>query len=564
MYQKLFLSRTPPSSHSGKFRRITVTFLALGWFFGFIAEVWADSHTFDLSFETTNQGMWGPGNNATFETTQEIINVPWDVGPLNLGGITEVTVPVVSTPVGDFGGQSLGDFGASSTSSTSGNAGLNFRAGFDPGSVDVSYPVRVSLDVPDQSTLSPGQSFTISSSYEILPGASMNTVIGEGRLAFDGFANIDAFQQFQVAFGTTQTTTPVDFSGGTYTELVSYASKDSVGITSDDIESMVGGFGATLASFGAILADVPPPDYNATAEAIAAFAPNYGFEALSGSTPDINTSGVLVGNSLHSMGADPGALSLTWDLDGLMSDLLPFPVGEAAGLLFEGDFTPFGANASYNVLDVDTTASVGAAQDFLFDPTVIVSLDLGNGQAPIEFEAGESVTITLPEEGGIHLTPTFRLDNWFTNTTDIAGDASLTVEALQAAINVVIPDVDIAIPTIFQPFLGTSIDFPIPDVNVNGGPVLTETTRAPWAAPAFSDTWELQGFQQFSGDSIFLIPEPSSFALAGIGLVALLTFSRRRRIGSRRRSPKSSRQGFADRSNKRSLQAVVTSKIRQR
>lgn len=563
MFQKLFLSRTPPPPHSGKLRRIAVTVVSLGLFYGANTEVWADSHTFDLSFETTNQGMWGPGNSLTFETTQEVINVPWDVGPLNLGGITEITVPVVSTPVGDFGGQSLGNFGASSSSSTSGNAGLNFRAGFDAGSVDVSYPVRVSLDIPDRSTLIPGQSFTISSSYDVLPGASMNTVIGEGRLAFDGFANIEAFQQFQVAFGTTQTTTPVDFSGGTYTELVSYASKDSVGISSDDIESMVGGFGATLASLGAILADVPPPDYDATAEAIAAFAPNYGFEALSGRTPDINTSGVLEGTSLRSMGADPAALSLTWDLDGLMSDLLPFPVGEAAGLIFEGDFTPFGADASYNVLDVDTTASVGAAQDFLFDPTVIVSLDLGNGQAPIEFAAGESVTITLPEDGGIHLTPTFRLDNSFTNTTDIAGDASLTVEALQAAIDVVIPDVAIEVPTIFQPFLGTSIGFPIPDVNINGGPLLSDTTNSPWAAPAFTDTWELQGFQAFSGDSIFLIPEPSSLALAGIGLITFLAFGRRRTGGSRRRAPKVSRQGFAHRSNKRSLLSGKSLKLRR-
>ncbi len=488
----------------------------------------AESHDFNLSFATSNQGMWGAGAATTFSLNHEIINVPWDVGPLNIGGVTEVTVPTVSTPVGEFGGQSLGQFGALSTSSTSGNAGLNFRAEFDPGSVDVSYPVQVSLDVPDHGTLSPGQSFTISSSYTVLPGASLTTEIGEARLAVDGFANIDAFQSYTLATGTPITETPVDFSESVLTELVSYASKDPVAITSDDIESMIGGFGATLASFGAILANVPPPDFEVTAEAIAEFAPTYGFEALSGRTPDITTTGVLDGTSLHSMGADPAALSLAWDLDALMSDLLPFPAGELASKFFEADFTSLGADIAYKLLDVDTITSVGAAQDFLFDANVIISLDLGNGEAPVEFAAGESVTITLPEEGGINITPSFRLANVFTNTTDIAGDAALTIEALEAAINFPIPDIDVDVPDIFQPFLGPSINVPIPDVSINGGPLLSETTNEPWAAPAFQDSWELQGFQTFGGNSIFLIPEPSSIVLAIIGIVALIACGRRR------------------------------------
>jgi len=182
---------------------------------------------------------------------------------------------------------------------------------------------------------------------------------------------------------------------------------------------------------------------------------------------------------------------------------------------------------------------------------LIVSLDLGNGEAPIEFVAGESVAITLPEDGPISLTPSFRLENTFTNITDIAGDASLTIEALESSINFEIPNVDIAVPELFEPFLGDSISIPIPDVSVNGGPLLSDTTNAPWAAPAFAQSWELEGFQTFTGEAIISIPEPSSIVLAGIGTLALLAVSRRRHGSFRRRASKTGVRGIAHRSNKR-------------
>ncbi len=62
----------------------------------------SQSRSYDLAFETTNQGMWGPGATQTFQVQQEIINVPWDVGPLNIGGITPISVPELSTTLGTF------------------------------------------------------------------------------------------------------------------------------------------------------------------------------------------------------------------------------------------------------------------------------------------------------------------------------------------------------------------------------------------------------------------------------------------------------------------------------
>ena len=115
----------------------------------------------DIYYSTENQNMWGPnGDPFSIDTLIELFYVDWDE-QISVGYIEDI-----------FGFQ----FGAMIDIDTWGEIGAYFSlTGFQTGSVDVDYPVRIYLTFPDDYTFNPGEIITINSYYEVLPGWFLHT-----------------------------------------------------------------------------------------------------------------------------------------------------------------------------------------------------------------------------------------------------------------------------------------------------------------------------------------------------------------------------------------------------
>ncbi|MDD3875986.1 MAG: PKD domain-containing protein [Bacteroidales bacterium] len=123
------------------------------------------SQTYTLSnyidWSTHNQNMWGPnGSPFTINMNQSLFHVDFN---------ESFTVGAIE----NFAG---GQFGAEAAINVWLDMGMNFSInGFSSGSVDLDYPVRVDLTFPDPYTFNPGQTVTINSWYDVLPGWNLET-----------------------------------------------------------------------------------------------------------------------------------------------------------------------------------------------------------------------------------------------------------------------------------------------------------------------------------------------------------------------------------------------------
>ncbi len=123
----------------------------------------SQTHTFttDIDWFTTNQNMWGP-NGSPFN-----INVN-----LNLFHVYYDTTMSIGYMQSVLGGQ----IGAMVNIDTWLELGSTFEmTGFTTGWLDVYYPTRINLTFPNNYTWNPGQTITINSDYEVLPGWGLNS-----------------------------------------------------------------------------------------------------------------------------------------------------------------------------------------------------------------------------------------------------------------------------------------------------------------------------------------------------------------------------------------------------
>lgn len=131
----------------------------------FFTVIMARSQTFtvihEIFWQTQNQNMWGPnGNPIQLDFDYEIFHFDWDT-TVSAGHIANF-----------FGAQFGAMFNIYSQLEMGSHFGIH---GFNTGSVDVSYPVRIYLEFPDSGTIIPGQYSTVESSYEVLPGWDLTT-----------------------------------------------------------------------------------------------------------------------------------------------------------------------------------------------------------------------------------------------------------------------------------------------------------------------------------------------------------------------------------------------------
>lgn len=123
------------------------------------------SQTYTLSnyidWSTHDQNMWGPsGNPFTIDMDVNLFHIDFHENH-SVGAITNIAG-------GQFGTQVVIDAWL--------DMGMNFSLnGFSTGSVDLDYPVRIDLTFPDPYTFNPGQTVTINSWYDVLPGWGLET-----------------------------------------------------------------------------------------------------------------------------------------------------------------------------------------------------------------------------------------------------------------------------------------------------------------------------------------------------------------------------------------------------
>jgi len=393
---------------------------------GVSGEARAGQYTTDLLFQTSDQSMWNPGA-ATVYDYHQFLGPQWDER-VSIGGI--VRDPLFGTK-----------WGAEIWGETSGKVGFQVDGHFDSGSVDVNYPVGISLSYTDKAA--PGQPFTISSSYITRPGASMTTNFPEASLSVDAVFDVYAALGAEACVGGCASVSGTLIDVSIVKPLIDIS-------TGDVLTSDLGGFGNLTAKF-----------------------------------PDIDTTGTLSGKTLQAQGEDD-FLNLMVDIDRFS----PIPLG--------GNALGF----SYDILDVKAGLALAATQEFAFMPKLMVGFKLENGQF-FSMPVGSSTTLIFPEGfGDLDITPTFWLDNVFSNDTGLRIDPEFSVKALSAS-----------------------------GYGMNLGPLFSYDWRGTIAdIDLFSKDFQLQGFEKFTteGFSVAATPEPATWLLLGFGLIAAGICKRRK------------------------------------
>ncbi len=116
----------------------------------------ATSISQDVTFATAGQNIWGEGSASQFNL-DKFYGLSWNQ----------------SMRIGDIYRKWHGDYGAEARATTRGKIGVDVNASVSTGSVDVNYPVNITLDLPDPGTVKPGDTYTIYSSFVNLPSANM-------------------------------------------------------------------------------------------------------------------------------------------------------------------------------------------------------------------------------------------------------------------------------------------------------------------------------------------------------------------------------------------------------
>lgn len=282
--------------------------------------------------------------------------------------------------------------GFSVTAETTGRVGLEYDFHIDTGSVNIDYPMQSSIQFPDY--VPAGDPVVLNSSYTVSSGANMNTFSPQLM------ANVSL---------------PFEMTAGLFGELHPWG-------------------------FDPIYADIALPPIDGTTSLLDIDSSNPfftqdfgGFGNITASIPTINTSSTMLEEILFSSGSDD-FISLSLDVDNVASTLIPWiPPLEIS--------ESFGDMANLDISLIDVTATLGGTlqQDFQFSPNLLVDYTLETGQTYLNNKVGESFGFIMPsdvDDGYMDVTATYHLDNTLTNSTSIGLTPGISLDVLQAEVDV--------------------------------------------------------------------------------------------------------------------------------
>lgn len=490
----------------------------------------------NVPFSSGVQNMFGPSFNAiTIDQTINLFGTSWNES-FGTGNAAIVTILGAS-------------FGAAINGQISGSIGMDFSLqGFTLGTVEVDYPIDITNTVTDDGTYDPGDDVTIDTDYEVLAGASLETIYPQA-----GEAKLDFY--FSMGFGLSATvcvfgctTFPVIPNFNTGLINVNIFTVNQAGADFFTISAGSLAFGPAYSYTGLPLnsSEIPSDPLGEIGLTVTVNLPYVETtDNVNPTTGDISAcgGGVTSTTPLGGSTAGPEYLNLTLSVFDLLGNL-PAPVGPVLGNLSGSEDLLGGlATVSWNFFSTEVVLKIENKQCFDFTPKVYgqyqfpvpvdYSTTLPDGtlgtsgtSSIVNVEIGGVLTYKYPcYYNEIELIPTYSIDGVFRNHTydsvsiDVVIQAlgfGLEVPAVQITPAINIPEICIPIPypcpSWSNPFKWCSTTvctpaFTIPAVGWSGfsfsiGPLLNETLPlGDFTYDWYDNTWSLEGFNSYTDPS---------------------------------------------------------------
>lgn len=359
------------------------------------------------------KGIGGFGGSPGGDTGENFFGLSFDIGTHSVGGV-ECSWGAC--------------FGARASIWGNGEIGAKYRFASSPGTLDLRYPLGLTLDLPYSPSgglPTAGQKFTIGSSWT--PGAfkvlsepgkltSTTPLLASHGPSVQGYVNVGvgawAGASGKLCF-IDCIGDGISLGGSAYREVVSL-NRDGSGKLRVLGSEVSGAGGDSIVSF-----DVRIPKLDA-----------------------VDTS--VVAGKLQTQASDKAA-GIKWDIDKTVSALIGFPLtGKIVDLTIGGK----GLYASYVVFDASAQLNAGLTQKVTFSAKPVVTLEfsapvqrlLGNAGgidqwgAPtqqISFDAGGAVTLRAPGASSVGVATSYSLSGSVTNTLWLDLYARLDGQALK-------------------------------------------------------------------------------------------------------------------------------------
>jgi hypothetical protein len=344
----------------------------------------------DATLSTEGQNMWG--GNAPSITTVELFDESWDAGG-RLGGTERVCVGIPDL----F--EECGRFGVEIDASVSGSISMAIElAGLEGGELDVTYPISLEFSAPADNSFDPGDTVEITTSMSVdAANARIDARFPAlGSIAWLGGFALDAEASSRMCFVSCDNRQLFD-SGGTSDiggEILRIPNPRSVSGCFNLAQSILLGLG----KYPSGRCDDGGYLFN----------------------PDVTVSSLL--NDDGTLAASGSDLYAVFPVSGVTWAFRPTPLPWWVALNL-GPASYRGATVGWNSFDALITALEEMQQDFLFEPTLDVTLDWGTerGFEVVDGITGEVLTADTGSAATLRVGDTLRL------TTPAVGSKTIPI-----------------------------------------------------------------------------------------------------------------------------------------
>lgn len=411
----------------------------------------ADTVTQYLTFKSNKQDLWKGGleRSVAFDLTGSWNSYTFDKSAgVNIQG--------------------LGHFSAGASGGVeAGRAGLMATAYANSGTVNVHYPLTLNLTYPSPSTLSPGQTFTLTSTWTPgAPGATPSLVTKS--------------PSFGVKLNGILEAPKIDLriSGRAFGEW----------IFRNTIFSESFNFSETLLD----TADLNPGTKDLF----------QGILSVGYKQPKINLTGQPVGADLYGYGttgnADKSASGFI-TVNGNFTNVFSFVASKFLGLprlKFTDSISASGLGCrfrgAYDILSLVGSAGIGLEEEVRFRPnpqvTLVINEGNGNNRRVVTFPAGGSVQLTMPSDGTpLFIDPYVTLDNTFYSRTSAYASAAINFYPFDIACALSLPG------------------YTLPTLSYSISPIELISTKSRFG-DVFNETFKLGGFDDLFLPQISIVP----------------------------------------------------------